>query len=407
MPNLSSRALGFRPSAIRKLDLLVAKRKGVHFHRLNIGQPDVATPEVMLEAIREFQPKVIAYGPASGLPACREAAAKYHSAWCPSLSPDDLVVTNGGSEALLFAFAAVTDDGDEILCPEPYYTNYNGFARTVGARIAPISTRLEDSFALPSNEELDALVTDKTRAFLFSNPANPTGKVYSRSEVERIAEWTASRGLWMISDEVYRRIWFEEPPASVLELEGDHLIVIDSLSKSYSACGARLGFLICRNSDLMDRVERFGQARLGPQPLAQHMAIAAHGLPESYYEEIRLIYKARMNALYEELDKTEDIVAHRPEGAFYLMCELPLASGDSEDFGRFMALDFDYEGESVVVAPGPGFYSSASENKGQAGREKANLKGSSQIRLAAVVQESKMLRAAEVLRKGVEAYRNR
>lgn len=389
---LSARALGFQASAIRKLDLLMKDRPEIHFHRLNIGQPDVATPKVMLEAAASFQPDVIAYGPASGLVECREAAAAYHSEWRSSLTAADLVVTNGGSEALLFAFAATCDSGGEILCPEPYYTNYNGFSKMVGATISPIPTTLENGFALPSNDELDALVTQNTRAFLFSNPANPTGKVYSKSEVERLVNWTASRGLWMISDEVYRRIWFDEAPASVLEFEGDHLITIDSLSKSYSACGARLGFLISTNQDLMDRMERFGQARLGPQPLAQHMAIAAHALPESYYEETRLIYKARIEALVSELSAIDGVKTHRPDGAFYLMCDLPV--DDSENFARFMVETFEHEGETVVVAPAPGFYAETTS-------------GRNQIRLAAVVSEEKIRRAAELLRLGLSAYKKR
>ncbi|MEM7608106.1 MAG: pyridoxal phosphate-dependent aminotransferase [Myxococcota bacterium] len=391
LPNLSQRAHSFRASAIRKLDAAVARRTDTRFHRLNIGQPDVPTPVALRDAIAAFakDEKVVRYGPASGLAACRAAAAAYHSRWRSSLSADHIAVTHGGSEALLFAFAAACDAGDEVLVPEPFYTNYNGFAKLADVSLRPIPTSLEAGFAIPDDDALDALVTPKTRAFVFSNPANPTGKIYERSEVERLVRWTERRNLWLISDEVYRRIWFSNPPASVLEFEGDHLMCVDSLSKTYSACGARLGFLICGSEDLMARIERFGQARLGPQPLAQHMAIAAYGLPEAYYEETRLRYKARIEALLAGLAKIDGVKTHAPDGAFYLMCALPLE--DSEDFARFLAEDFSHEGESVVVAPAPGFY---------AGTEQ----GRDQIRLAAVTEEASLTRACELLAAALNAY---
>lgn len=387
---LSERALGFQESAIRKLDATVQRRsETTRFHRLNIGQPDVETPAALLQAIRDFQPPVVRYGPASGLPECREAAAAYHRPWCASLSAADVAVTHGGSEALLFAFAAVCDAGDEVLAPEPYYTNYNGFAKIIDVKVKPIPTRLSEGFAIPSDAELDKLVGPRTRAFVFSNPANPTGKIYERAEVERLARWTERHGLWLISDEVYRRIWFTEPPPSALELEGEQLIVIDSLSKTYSACGSRLGFLISQNKMLMERVERLGQARLGPQPLAQAMAIAAHALPESYYEEMRLRYASRIDALLEGLAKIPGIKTHRPDGAFYLMCQLPIK--DSEAFARYLAETFEHEGESLVVAPAPGFYADP-----QHGRD--------EIRLAAVTAEADLKRGAELLGLALDRY---
>ena len=263
MLGLSQRALSLQESAIRKLDLTVAEQTDVQFHRLNIGQPDVATPEPILDAIRRFQPEVIAYGPASGLPACRDAAAQYHSRWCPSLTRADVAVTTGGSEALLFAFTAICDPGDEILVPEPYYTNYNGFATVAGASIKPIRTQLTDGFALPADDVLDSFVTANTRAILFSNPGNPTGAVYSKAELRRILDWAKRHNIYVIADEVYRRIWFDEQPTSALEFDdaAENVIVIDSLSKTYSSCGLRLGFLISRNTTLMEKVERLGQAR--------------------------------------------------------------------------------------------------------------------------------------------------
>ena len=356
MLELSARAMQLQESAIRKLDLTVAEQRDVVFHRLNIGQPDVATPPPILEAIQSFRPRVLSYGPASGVPACREAAAAYHSRWSPGLDWRDVAVTTGGSEALLFAFTAICDPGDEILVPEPYYTNYNGFATVAGANIRPIRTRLENGFALPSDEVLDGFVTEKTRALLFSNPGNPTGAVYTGADLRRVVNWAKRRGLFVIADEVYRRIWFDSPPTSALEFEDarETVVVVDSLSKTYSSCGLRLGFLVSRNAAFMEKIERLGQARLGPQPLAQAAGVAALQLEESYYEEIRQVYAGRVRALSEALKAIPDISAHTPEGAFYAMLQLPV--DDADRFARFLVTEFRLDGESVVVAPGAGFY---------------------------------------------------
>ena len=237
MPMLSQRAAMLQESAIRKLDQLVARQADVSFHRLNIGQPDVATPGPLLDAIRRWRPEVIAYGPASGTPACRDAAAAYHSRWSPGIEARHVAVTTGGSEALLFAFTALCDPGDEILVPEPYYTNYNGFATVAGASIRPLRTRIEDGFAIPPDEELDAAVGPLTRAIVFSNPGNPTGAVYGRGELQRVLAWAARHDLFVIADEVYRRIFFGEAPTSALEFADhrDRVLCVDSLSKTYSA----------------------------------------------------------------------------------------------------------------------------------------------------------------------------
>lgn len=391
MPSLSARARVLQESAIRKLDLTVARQTDVTFHRLNIGQPDVPTPRPMLDAIAAFQPRVIAYGPASGLPATREAGAAYHARWSPGLSWEHVAVTTGGSEALLFAFTAICDPGDEILVFEPYYTNYNGFATVAGARIRPIRTSIDDGFAIPPDDVLDRFVGPQTKAIVFSNPGNPTGAIYSRSELERLVAWAMRNDLFVIADEVYRRIWFTEPPASALELEGarEHVVVIDSMSKTFSACGLRLGFLISRNATLMEKVERLGQARLGPQPLAQHAAMAALAMPEGYYAEVRATYKARVDALADALAAIPDVTAPRPEGAFYAMVRLPVDS--AEAFARWLVTDFRMDGESVVVAPGPGFYADPSN-------------GTQEIRLAAVLEADRIRRAGRILAAALDAY---
>ncbi|MFK7927010.1 MAG: pyridoxal phosphate-dependent aminotransferase [Myxococcota bacterium] len=395
MPTLSARARTLQESAIRKLDITVAQHTDTVFHRLNIGQPDVATPAAVLQAFADFQPEVVAYGPASGLPACRQAAARYHSRWNSRLNAQDVAVTTGGSEALLFAFTALCDPGDEIIVLEPYYTNYNGFATVAGARITPIRTELSDGFALPSDAVLDAAVTPRTKALVFSNPANPTGAVYSRAEVERLAAWAQRHDIFLISDEVYRRIWFDEPPASALELSEElqqHVIVVDSMSKTFSACGLRLGFLISRNKGLMEKVERLGQARLGPQPLAQHAAIAALNLPDDYYEQVRLAYAGRVSTLIDALSILPGVQVPRPQGAFYAMLRLPVDS--SERFARWLVEEFREDGQSVVVAPGPGFYADPSS-------------GTNEIRLAAVLNEDRIRRASRLLASALDAYPGR
>jgi len=394
MPGVSKRASTLQESAIRKLEATLAEQKDVHFHRLNIGQPDVPTPKPILEAIRAYQPEVVAYGPAAGLPACREAAARYHSRWSPNLTWRDVAVTTGGSEALLFAFTAICDPGDEIIVPEPYYTNYNGFATVAGAHIKAVRTALSDGFALPSDAAMDALVTPRTKAVLFSNPGNPTGAVYSKAELSRLLSWAKRHDLYVIADEVYRRIWFSEAPTSALEFDdaSEHVIIVDSLSKTYSSCGLRLGFLITRNAHLMEKIGRLGQARLGAQPLAQHAGIAALGLDDRYYEEIRGIYRSRVDALVSAFDRMEGITAPKPEGAFYAMVELPI--DDAEAFARYLATDFREDGESVVVAPGPGFYADPSN-------------GRREIRLAAVLGEAKIERAVSLLGLALERYPGR
>lgn len=392
---LSHRAQIIQESAIRKLDGAVAKAPEVHFHKLNIGQPDVPTPPSVMAALAHGDSPVLAYGPSSGLMACREAAAAFHARTSPGVGPEHCVVTQGGSEALLFAFTALCDPGDEILVPEPYYTNYNGFATVAAARVVPIRTRLEEGFRIPPNEELDKHVTDRTRIFLFANPGNPTGAVYDEADLRRVAEWARSRGLWIVADEVYRHIWFTRSPLSALQLTGheDHVIVVDSTSKTFSACGLRIGFLLSRNLALMERVERLGQARLGAQPRAQHAAIAALALPPEFYDELRATYRARVDAMMTALAALPGVSFHRPEGAFYTMARLPVP--DTEAFARYLVTEFrDHSTgrpESLVVAPGPGFYANPAD-------------GRDVVRLAAVKNPGEVRRGVEILGAALAAY---
>ena len=394
MPRLADRVMGLQESAIRKLDAVAVARTGVRFYRLNIGQPDIDTPAPLRAAIAGFTAPVLAYGPSSGTAAARAAAARYFGQWSPGLEPRHVALTTGGSEALLFAFSAVADPGDEILAPEPYYTNYNGFASVVGARIRPVPTTIADGFALPSDDVLDAHVTPRTRALVFANPGNPTGAVYPRAELERLGRWAERHDLFLIADEVYRRIWFEQEPTSLLELPAlaERAIVADSLSKAWAACGVRMGFFVSRNAALMERVERLGQARLGPQPLAQAVAEAALALPESYYAEQRALWKSRVDALYAAVSAIPGVQAHKPAGAFYLMLRVP--GLDAEAFARFLAAEFEDGGESVMVAPGPGFYADPS-------------RGRDELRLAAVLSEPSLRRAAALLGLAIAAFRAR
>lgn len=395
---ISQRAQVIQESAIRKLDQFVVKAADVHFHKLNIGQPDVPTPQSVLTALATADSPVLAYGPASGLLEARVAAADWHSRVSPGLGPEHVVVTQGGSEGLLFAFCALCDPGDEILVPEPYYTNYNGFATVAAARVVPVPTRLDDGFAIPPDEVLDTYVTDRTRIFLFSNPGNPTGAVYGEDELRRVAAWARRRNLWLVADEVYRTIWFDHPPMSALELEDhhDHVVIIDSTSKTFSACGLRIGFLLSRNTALMERIERLGQARLGPQPRGQKAAIAALALHPGYYDEVRRIYRARVDAMMDALSKIPGVSYHRPAGAFYTMARLPVA--DTEDFARFLVSEFRDASsgrlESVVVAPGPGFYADPTS-------------GRDEVRLAAVRNADELRRGVELLGLALDVYQNK
>jgi aspartate aminotransferase len=390
MPTLSNRAMGMQESAIRKLDLVAAAQRDVRFHRLNIGQPDVPTPAPMLDAIAQYDTRVIAYGPASGTAACRAAAAEYTSRWSPGIRAEHVAITQGGSEGLLFAFCAMCDPGDEILVPEPYYTNYNGFATVAGATVKPIRTRIETGFALPPDHELDRLVTPRTKVLILNTPSNPTGAVYGADELARMVAWAKKHHLFVVSDEVYRQIWFEEPAPSALAVAGgeEHVLVVDSMSKTWSSCGLRLGWLVSRNMALMEKIERLGQARLGAQPLAQAVAMRAFDLPESYYAEVRQVYADRVGALADAVERL-GVRAPRPKGAFYMMIDLPVSDADA--FARWLVTDFRDDGESVVIAPGTGFYANPEDGRRQA-------------RLAAVSEPAVLSRAVEVLGRGLDAF---
>lgn len=370
-----------------------ARERGLHVYHLNIGQPDIETPEVMRRALNDYGEQVIAYGPSGGDAPFRSFLLNYYEALGVTLRPNDLLVTTGGSEAVSFAFAACLDPGDEILIPDPMYANYLGYGSMLSNPVVPIPTRVEDGYHLPQN--LDAYLTPRTKAVLLCNPANPTGAVYTEEEVQRVVDFVCRHDLFLIADEVYREFVYDGPTArSVLtwpELS-DRAVVVDSLSKRYSLCGARIGCLVSRNESVMASAMKFAQARLSPPALAQVVAARATQLPAAYFDAVKDEYRRRRDVVYESLSSIEGVLVHRPEGAFYQMARLPVS--DSEDFVRFMLDEFDYNGTTTMVAPGGGFY--AEEGMGM-----------DEVRIAYVLNADDLGKAMDALKAGLIAYRSK
>lgn len=395
MPTLSDRGRLAPASPIRKLVPLAdaARRRGLHVYQLNIGQPDIETPQVLREGLQRFDEPVIAYSPSAGTEAFRAFLMEYYRRIGAPLAQGDLLVTTGGSEAILFAMAATMDLGDRVLIPDPMYANYIGFATLLGLEVVPVPTRVEDGYHLPL--ELDRYWQPGVKAVLLCNPSNPTGAVYTPEELRRVVDFCVQRDLFLIGDEVYREFTYEtEPPRSLLtwpEVE-DRVIVVDSLSKRYSLCGARIGCMVTRNREVAAAALRFAQARLSPPGLAQAVGARAALLDPDYFTGVRESYRARRDLVYEALRAIPGTVVHRPEGAFYLMARLPVA--DAEDFVRFLLEDFEHEGQTVMVAPAAGFYATPG-----AGRD--------EVRIAYVLNEVDLSRAMECLRVGLLAYQAR
>jgi aspartate aminotransferase len=394
--NISHRAASIQESPIRKLAPLAAsaRQRGTRIFHLNIGQPDVPTPPEFLHAICGFKDQVLAYGPSDGLPELRAAMVDYFARFEITLDPRDILIANGGSEAILFAFNVVADDGEEIIIPEPFYTNYNGYAEMANVKVVPVRTHAEDGFHLPPDEALDAAVSPRTRAMLICSPNNPTGTVLSWEELERLAAFVRRHDLFLIADEVYKEFTYDgRRHRSVLELRGleQRVIVVDSISKRFSACGARVGAVMSRNHEVMAAVLKFGQARLCPPTLEQLGAIAAYRLDESYFEAVRADYQRRRDVMYQALTRDPGIVLRRPRGAFYMIVKM--AGVDNSDaFAEWLLEEFALDGETVMVAPAGGFYATPGAGKDE-------------VRMAYVLEVPKLERAMRVFLAGLERYR--
>ena len=391
---ISTRAQNMPESPIRKLAKYAdtAKRNGVHIYHLNIGQPDIKTPEVALEAIRNIKRDILEYSPSDGFLSLREKLVGYYDQYQIKLTPDDIIVTSGGSEAVLFAFMSCLNPGDEIIVPEPAYANYMAFAVSAGAVIRPITSTIENGFALPSIEQFEELINERTRGILICNPNNPTGYLYTRKEMNRIRDLVKKHDLFLFSDEVYREfIYTGSPYISACHLEGieDNVVLIDSVSKRYSECGIRIGAFITKNKALRAAVMKFCQARLSPPLLGQIAAEASIDAPREYaihtYEE----YIERRNCLVDELNKIDGVYSPIPMGAFYTIARLPI--DDSDKFCEWCLREFEYEGATVMLAPASGFYS----NPGL---------GKNEVRIAYILEKEELKKAIRILGKAIEAY---
>ncbi|OQX55751.1 MAG: aspartate aminotransferase [Candidatus Aminicenantes bacterium 4484_214] len=393
---ISKRGREIQASPIRKLKPLAdqAQKKGIKVYFINIGQPDIPTPKPVWDAFCQAQEEVLSYGPAQGLPELREAIANYYRTKGHDLNSENIVVTIGGSEAIHFAFSAVSDPGGSIIIPEPYYTNYNGYASFANVNIIPLTLEVEKGFRLPSREKIESKITPETKAILLCSPNNPTGTVYTKEEIARVVEIVGQKDLFLIADEVYNEFIYDGlHHTSVLEFEEvkDRTIVIDSISKRFSCCGARIGAVITRNEEIYQAVLKFAQARLCPPTMEQKAALRAYQLGPEYFQSIRQEYQKRRDLLYQELSQIPGIIMHKPQGAFYIIVRLPIKN--SEHFVRWMLTEFELDGETAMVAPAQGFYASPD-------------KGRDEIRIAYVLKEEDLRRAIHVFREGLKKYQS-
>jgi aspartate aminotransferase len=394
-PSISQRARQMPASPIRKLTPLAddARRRGLHVYHLNIGQPDLETPAPMRERLAHLPSPVVAYSPSGGTPEFLATLRDYYAGLGLKVELNELVATTGGSEAILFALLTCAGDGDDVLVVEPFYTNYSAFAGMAGVRLVPLTARAEDGFHLPGRPAWERALTPRARAVILCNPNNPTGTVYEREELEEVARFCRERGLFLISDEVYREFVYDGRQAvSALSLPGleDGVVVVDSLSKRYSACGIRLGALATRNRDVYHAAMRMAQGRLSPPGLAQLAALGIRHLAPDYTAQVVAEYQRRRDILFEALTRLPGVFLRRPEGAFYFVARLPIV--DAEDFARWLLSDFHHEGATVMVAPAGGFYSTPGL-------------GHNEVRVAYVLNEKDLRAAAAVLAQGLEAYR--
>ena len=397
MPILSEKAILMPASPIRKLVPYSEKAKtlGITVYHLNIGQPDIETPEVALNAVKNLDRKVIEYSHSAGFESYRNALSAYYIKNGIRVSPEDIIITTGGSEALIFGFMTTCNPGDEVIIPEPFYANYNGFAVTAGINVVPVTATIESGFALPPITEIEKKITSKTKGIVICNPGNPTGYLYSKEELEQLRDLVKKHDLFLFADEVYREFCYDGAvPFSVMNLDGieNNVIMIDSVSKRYSMCGARIGALISKNKEVMAAALKFGQARLSPPTIDQIAAEAALKTPQSYFDNVVREYVQRRNIMIQGLNSIPGVFCPNPSGAFYCVAKFPV--DDAEKFCQWLLEDFSYEGQTVMMAPANGFYAT----KGA---------GLQEARIAYVLNQEDLKKAVICLEKALEVYPGR
>jgi len=397
MPSISQKGINMPASPIRKLTPFAdqAKKEGKKIYHLNIGQPDIETPEIMLNALKNIDFKVWAYTPSEGTISYRTKLAGYYNKINYNISPSDILVTNGGSEAITIAMQACLNPGEEIIIPEPFYANYNGFACSADIVVKPIMSTIDNGFALPSIADFEKVITEKTKAIAICNPNNPTGYLYSREELEALKELCLKHDLYLFSDEAYREFCYDGREfISPMQLEGleQHVVVFDTVSKRYSACGARIGCIITKNKELYQTSLKFAQARLSPSLEGQIAGEAAVDTPESYFEAVSKEYTARRDTLVKGLNQIDGVFCPNPGGAFYVIAKLPIDNADK--FCQWMLESFSYNNETVMMAPATGFYSTPGA-------------GTNEVRLAYVLNQKDLLSALKCLEEALQQYPGR
>ena len=394
MPKISNKGQEMPESPIRKLVPYAeaATKKGRKIYQLNIGQPDIKTPQGALDAVKNHNIEVLSYSHSAGFESYREKLAGYYQKTSIPVEKDDIIITTGGSEALLFAMGSITDPGDEVIIPEPFYANYNGFATASGVKIKPIQASIDTGFALPPISEFEKLITEKTKAILLCNPGNPTGYLYTKEEVKQLADLALKHDIFIVSDEVYREFAYEgavhHSIMSIPEL-AENAIMVDSVSKRYSMCGARIGCLVSKNKEVIATAMKFAQARLSPPTFAQIASEAALETPQEYFDDVIEQYTYRRNLLVEGLEKIDGVKVAKPKGAFYCIAELPVE--DADDFARWLLEDFEDDNETIMIAPAAGFYSTPNTGKNQ-------------VRIAYVLKKENLERAIVILEKALKQY---
>ena len=394
MPKISTKGQQMPESPIRKLVPYAegAKKKGHKVYHLNIGQPDIKTPEVALNAIKNNTIETLEYSHSAGFESYRTKLSNYYKNHGLPINTEDIIITTGGSEALLFAMGSTMDNGDEIIIPEPFYANYNGFSTASGVNVVPVISTIDEGFALPPISAFEKLITPKTKAILICNPGNPTGYLYSKEEILQLAEIVKKHDLFLIADEVYREFIYDgDEHFSVMNVPGieENAIMIDSVSKRYSMCGARIGCIVSKNKEVMATAMKFAQARLSPPTYAQIASEAALDTPQSYFDDVINEYKERRDTLISELNKIDGVKVATPKGAFYCIAKLPVKSAD--DFAKWLLDSYDNNGETVMVAPAAGFYSTP------------NI-GLDEIRIAYVLKKEDLIRSVEILKDALTKY---